>query len=98
MLRIRIKKSRKSQNNAFKQLTTNAPSHHTRAMQISDITIQQRLNDIRASAGLSDRKIGDKVGLNQSNVWRLRTGQYKNTTDVVGIRIVNLHAEIIKQK
>ncbi len=67
-------------------------------MQIPNLTTKQRLEAIRASTRLSDRKIGAKVGLNQSNVWRLRTGQYKRTTDEVGIRIAILHAEIINGK
>ncbi len=69
-----------------------------RTMQIPNMSTKQRLEDIRASTGLSDRVIGDKVGLNQSNVWRLRTGKYKRTTDEVGIRIANLHAQLVKHQ
>lgn len=67
-------------------------------MQIPNLTTKQRLEDIKASTGLSDRKIAEKVGLNQSNVWRLRTGKYKRTTDEVGIKIVNLHALLVNGK
>jgi hypothetical protein len=67
-------------------------------MHIPNITIQQCLNDIRASTQLSDREIGDRIGLNQSNVWRLRTGRHKNTTHAIGIRISNLHAQLLKKK
>jgi DNA-binding Xre family transcriptional regulator len=66
-------------------------------MQIPNLTTKKRLEDIRASAHLSDREIGEKVGLNQSNVWRLRTGKYKRTTDEAGIKIANLHALLVKQ-
>lgn len=66
-------------------------------MQIPEISTQQRLKELRAT-GLTDEAIGERVGLHQSNVWRLRKGEYKGTTDVVGIRIANLHAQIVIQK
>ncbi len=67
-------------------------------MQTSNITTRQRLEAIRASSSLSDREIGELVGLNQSNVWRLRNGLYKSTTDEVGFKIADLYARILKQK
>lgn len=67
-------------------------------MQNQNISTQQRLKELKASTGFSDQKLGELVGLDQSNVWRLRNGQYKKTTYEVGIRIAQLHSEIVIQK
>lgn len=46
-------------------------------------------------AGYSDRKIGEYIGMARENVWRLRNGKHQTTSHEYGIRIANLHAQVV---
>lgn len=67
-------------------------------MMIQYIPAKQYLNDLRATAQLSDEKIGAEVGLTKMSIWRLRTGKTKATKDETAVKIANLHAQHFKQQ
>lgn len=48
--------------------------------------------------GLNDHQIAREIGTSQSIIWRLRTGKHQTTSFDRGIKIVDLHTRITKQK
>jgi hypothetical protein len=48
--------------------------------------------------GLSEKKIGDLIGLDQATTHRLRVGTHKSTNFESGLKIVALHKKIVKDK
>lgn len=51
-----------------------------------------------SDSGMSDAKIGERIGAAQSIVWRLRTGVHKKTDFDRGNKIQALYQEILKRK
>lgn len=74
------------------RIDSNYAISHNQAMNIQDM-----LTTIKAK-GYSDREIGERAGIDQSIVSRLRNGKHKSTNFAAGKAIEQFYQEVLTQQ